>query len=317
MKPFRILSIDGGGIKGIFPAAFLAELERLTGKSSANHFDLIVGTSTGGIIALGLGMGVPAADILEFYKTEGAQIFPTQRRRWRRLRSVFGSKYDTGPLRAALDKVFGTKRLWESGTRLVVPSISAATGDVYLYKTPHHERLRADYNKLASEVALATSAAPTFFPVHHTGDGLQLMDGGLWANNPVMVAVVEAISMLGQQAKDIRALSIGCTTSPMAVNETMQSGGLLAWARSSVEWLLHGQSISAVNQARHLLGKENILRVEHVVSPGVYSLDGYKAATALEGPGREKARTHSPEIVRDYLAEERSPYEPLYRESVG
>jgi patatin-like phospholipase/acyl hydrolase len=313
MKPFRILAIDGGGIKGIFPAAFLAELERLTGKRATDYFDLIAGTSTGGIIALALGMGVPAADILAFYKTDGAQIFPTQGRRWRFVQSIFGSKYDPLALRAAIDKVFGTKRLWESGTRLVIPSISASTGDVYLYKTPHHERLRADYDKLASEVALATSAAPTFFPVHDTAAGLQLMDGGLWANNPVMVAAVEAISMLAQEAKDIRALSIGCTTTPMAVKDSMRRGGLAAWARSSVEWLLHGQSISAVNQARHLLGKENVLRVEHVVSPGIYSLDGYKAAKDLEGPGREKARTHSPEIIQRFLEQPKQPYQPLYK----
>jgi hypothetical protein len=254
MKTFRILSIDGGGIKGIFPAAFLAALEETTGKNLVDHFDLIAGTSTGGIIALGIGLGIPPRDILAFYKTHGPKIFPIQGRRSRFLRSILRSKYDPAALRKALQEVFGQRALGEATTRLVVPSISAATGDVYLYKTPHHEKLKSDYKETAINVALATSAAPTYFPVHRMPNGVQLMDGGLWANNPLMVAVVEAASLLGQDPKNIRALSIGCTVTPMAVKAYTKSGGLAAWASSAVEWLMHGQSISAVNQASLLVG---------------------------------------------------------------
>jgi hypothetical protein len=313
MRPFRILSIDGGGIKGVFPAAFLAALEEATGKRLADHFDLVAGTSTGGIIALGIGLGVPARDILAFYQRHGPTIFPKQGRWHRMFRWVARSKYRPKALRTALEAVFGHRRLGESETRLLIPSISAATGDVHIYKTPHHERLKSDYKQEAVDVALATSAAPTYFPVHRTPSGVQLMDGGLWANNPLMVAVVEAISLLGKSVGDIRALSVGCTATPMEVPWYAKGGGLATWARSAVDWLMHGQSVNALNQAGLLIGSKNILRVQHVVSPGIYSLDGVKAALQLEGPAREQARAWLSKIEATFLKEPKDPYSALYR----
>ena len=108
----RILSIDGGGIKGVFPAAFLATLEEATGLRIADYFDLIVGTSTGGIIAIGLGLGFSGSDLLRFYEHYGPQIFP--KRHFAFLRRWFGEKYNVAPLRTALEEQFGG-RLSRSG----------------------------------------------------------------------------------------------------------------------------------------------------------------------------------------------------------
>src|SRR5271155_1609600 len=103
----KVLSLDGGGIKGVFAASLLASVEESLGVMVGDYFDLIVGTSTGGILALGLGMGLPAKRILEFYETYGPRIF---RRSWlsRFYAPVFLGKYDPGPLRSALQDVFGT-----------------------------------------------------------------------------------------------------------------------------------------------------------------------------------------------------------------
>ena len=130
----RILSIDGGGIKGVFPAAFLATIEQSVGGNIADYFDLIVGTSTGGIIALGLGMGLTAGEILRFYETHGPSIFGGNCF-LRGLRSWFRAKYDRQPLESALIEVFGERRLGESRKRLVIPSLNSETGEVHVWKT--------------------------------------------------------------------------------------------------------------------------------------------------------------------------------------
>lgn len=152
-------------MKGLFSAAFLASIESFTGKSLVDHFDLIAGTSTGGIIALSLGLGISARDILDFYLTEGHRIFPTSSvpQSIRLVSHLFRPKYRVGPLEIVLKRHFGESRLGDSRTRLVIPSFNPATGDVYLYKTAHHSRLREDYKELAWKVARGTSAAPSFF----------------------------------------------------------------------------------------------------------------------------------------------------------
>ncbi len=210
----RILSIDGGGIKGAFPASFLAELEAQVGDPIGRYFDLIAGTSTGGIIALGLGLGMSAAEVLRFYEHEGPRIFAGGRRRLG-LRWLAKTKHNPAALRQALENALGSKTLSASTTRLVIPSLNADTGDIYLYKTPHDARVRFDGERSAVDVALATAAAPTYLPTHWPTVGPPMIDGGLWANNPIAVAVTEALGVLRWSAEEIEVLSVGCTASPL------------------------------------------------------------------------------------------------------
>src|SRR5262249_46679114 len=163
---FRILSLDGGGIKGAFSASVLATLEEDTGQAIAEHFDLITGTSTGGIIAIGLGLGIAARDILKFYAESGPTIFPSTslvHRTRSKIRQFFRPKHMKETLRAALYSVFGERKFGESKKRLVIPTYDAIAGRIFLLKTAHHERFRFDINALAVDVAMATSAAPTYF----------------------------------------------------------------------------------------------------------------------------------------------------------
>jgi Patatin-like phospholipase len=148
----RILAIDGGGIKGVFPASFLATVEQATRSRVADYFDLIAGTSTGGTIALGLGLGYSAAEILALCERHGATIFG--RRVLGLLGGILRPRYDPRPLRAALEEQFGERRLGESTKRLVIPSLNLETGEVYIFKTAHHERFERDYEVPAITVML-------------------------------------------------------------------------------------------------------------------------------------------------------------------
>jgi len=205
---FQILSLDGGGIKGIFSAAVLAAIEEDLNTSVADHFDLIAGTSTGGIIALGLGLGLSARELVDFYLDEGPKIF----RNWLglgRLRRWTRSKFRSGALEAALRKRFKEKLLGDSSRRLVIPAYNLGENDVYIFRTAHHSRLARDYKVPAWQVAMATSAAPTYFPCVRSVDSLRLVDGGVWANNPTLVAVIEAHATLGVPLEHIRVFSLG------------------------------------------------------------------------------------------------------------
>jgi patatin-like phospholipase/acyl hydrolase len=239
----RILSIDGGGIKGTMPAAFLAGLEEDLGQPIGRYFDLIAGTSTGGIIALGLGLGRTAKELLELYERRGPVIFgednadgkPPGRMRqaWRTLtatgRHVVGPKHDAAILARELKTVLNDDLIGQSQTRLVIPAWDADLRSPYIYKTAHHTRLQTDYRKTALDAALATAAAPTYFKRHRTADDIGLTDGGTWANNPTAIAVVEAITLLGWHPSDLRILSLGCLDEVYMLPESPGFAGL-RWA---------------------------------------------------------------------------------------
>ena len=143
-RTFRILSLDGGGIKGIFPAAILAYLEEnwLNGQPIGDYFDLIAGTSTGGIIALGLGAGLAARSLLDLYVNEGHRVFPPRQRQKsnRLIRRLSSNRYDRAALDELLWQILGVKTLRESRYRLLIPATEAKHGDPAVYKTPHHPR---------------------------------------------------------------------------------------------------------------------------------------------------------------------------------
>lgn len=197
-RPFKILCIDGGGIKGIFSAQVLAEFEEAFHTSTSEHFDLVCGTSTGGIIALGVAAGIPMKEVVQFYIDNGPQIF-LQRWKISKLgdwlltlkQALIASKYSDKALKNALTKVFGTKKIGESQNLLCIPSFNITTSTPRIFKKDYGS-LNQDDNKTFVEVALATAAAPTFFPIQEI-DSVQYVDGGVYANNPVLVGIIEAI----------------------------------------------------------------------------------------------------------------------------
>lgn len=294
----KILAIDGGGIKGVFPASFLASVERDLRAPLASYFDLIVGTSTGGIVALGLGAGVTASDILRFYETKGPVIFGGNRViRW--LRQWASGKFDSLELEKALSEVFGTKRIGESSVRLVIPSQNLENGEVHIFKTAHHERFVKDYKLPMVTAALATSAAPTYFPTYRAASGSPLIDGGTWANNPSAVAAVEALGVLGWDPRDTLMLTISCTSSPVTARlARTYSMGRAYWAAKLMPILAAGQSSGALGMAQLLLGHDNIFRVDPHVEPGRFGLDKAVEIESLKGLGDSEARKAAPHLQR-------------------
>lgn len=300
---FQVLAIDGGGIRGIFSAAVLAQLEEDLGSPVVEHFDLVVGTSTGGIIALGLGSGRSAREILDFYVAERDRIFSS---RWgiARARRLVVSKYRAAPLERAVREVFGDTRLGESQFPLVVPAYNLAENAVYLFKTPHHERLRRDHRVPMWEIAMATSAAPTYFPAWRLRrDRIRLIDGGVWANNPALVGVTEAVSMFGRSLEVIRLLSIGTTESVCVRAPRLDRAGLLGWLRGSpnvVDVLLDAQSAGAFGQVEHLLGRANTVRLSPP-APERAALDRCDAEELI-GRAAHHSRTICPEVAEVFSA---------------
>ncbi|MEV0827997.1 CBASS cGAMP-activated phospholipase [Nonomuraea rubra] len=310
IERFQILSLDGGGFRGMYTAAVLARLEEDLDTRIVDHFDLIAGTSTGGIIALGLGLGVPTKEIVRFYVEHGPRIF-RNRSRLRTVRHLVRAKYDTEPLRLALTEVFGERTFGESTKRLVITSYNLAGDDVYLFRTPHLPTLKRDWRESAVNVALATSAAPTYLPGLPL-DGARLVDGGLWANNPTMVALTEAVGPLNVPLKSIRVLSLGTTAEVRSRHRRLDRGGLLSWAGGAVEILMRAQSESAAKQARHFVGKENVLRINPTVPTGAVALDKVDIQT-LYGLAGHVSRDASPAVHRlfcDHRAPVFAPYYP-------
>ncbi|XP_044470134.1 patatin-like protein 1 [Mangifera indica] len=204
-----VLSIDGGGIRGIIPATILSflesKLQELDGENArlADYFDVIAGTSTGGLITSMLSApdehGRPlymAKDIVPFYLKHGPKIFPRSLPIFARVKSLLGPKYDGQYLRKLVQDILGHRRLHDALTRIVIP-----TFDINLLQPTIFSKFLAESDAskdaLLSDICIATSAAPTYFPAHHfkTKDSqgndspFHLIDGGVAANNPTLLAL--------------------------------------------------------------------------------------------------------------------------------
>ncbi|MBR1424801.1 patatin-like phospholipase family protein [bacterium] len=208
-KTFKILSIDGGGIKGIYSIALLSKLEELTDQKIVNSFDLICGTSTGGLIALLLGAGYSPREILEFYKTNANIIFP-QSKKANLLKLAMGkAKFSNEPLKKVLKQYLGDKKMQDSIVKLCIPAVDSDNERPTVFKTGHSKEYVRDPHLLMLDVALATSAAPTYFPNYKIESlGRSFVDGGLSANNPSLIGVIEAMNLFVGQNKEFENFSV-------------------------------------------------------------------------------------------------------------
>src|SRR3954469_11317740 len=205
-RPLRILAIDGGGIRGILPAMVLADLERRTNRPIIDLFDLMVGTSTGGLVALALscpdGQGKPrhtARDIIRLYEVEGKRVF--SRSVWHKIRSVGNlteGKSPSAGIEGVLQDYFGECRLKDALSDVVVPAYEIERRIPFFFKTSNAKQ-KSYYDYPMKSVIRAATAAPTYFePMQVQIDGpndyYALVDGALFAYNPGMCAYVEALN---------------------------------------------------------------------------------------------------------------------------
>jgi hypothetical protein len=317
-QDFRILSIDGGGIRGILPLAALARLERdwLRGGSIADCFDMVAGTSTGGIIALGLARGLTAQQILDIYMQRGVEVFPRMgllKRKWTKGWQYLVNRCESAALYALIDEVVGERQLWESQIRLCIPSAETRHFEPFIFKTPHHPDYRLDWSQRMSLVAKTTSAAPAHFRPVVAEDGHEFIDGGVWANNPVMIAVADALSCFDIKREQLQILSMGCGRTRYEMTPfRRQLGGLLAWTELMFE-TMEIQSQNVIGQARLIASGDRVLRVDAPpMSRPIELWDWERAAGELPPLGEEMIGLLGRVPAYRFLKTTASPYRPFY-----
>ncbi|NEK13273.1 patatin [Rhizobium leguminosarum] len=320
----RILSIDGGGIRGILPTAVLTHCEErfCNGRTAGDFFDYIAGTSTGGIIALGLSIGLSAKDILAIYMDHGAEIFPSRRQyrnrtmrrlqsAWHFVRNLNQYKYEREALHRNLSTTLGGKLLGDAERRLVIPSFDEYN-EVHLFKTPHHLDYQRDWKETMIDVALSTSAAPTFFSTYRNGDR-HFADGGVWANNPVMAVLVDALACYDIDRRNIRILSLGCVESDIAFSDDqMTKGGIWHW-KEIISSAMRLQSQNALGQAGLLIGSDHLLRVDgEPMTQDLIELDDHSRAAAELPPIAERLVEKHHDKLAEMFANPRQPFPATY-----
>ncbi len=262
----KILSIDGGGIRGIYPAYILQCIEERLGINLLDTFDLIAGTSTGSIIAAGVATGLPASKIVEMYKKHGAKIFQKKRPCLpNTLSQIFlDSIYDSKNLDNALTDVFKDTRMSDIKKPLILPCTDISNGGVHVIKSIYSEEFTRDNKVLLKDAVLASCSAPTYFNPHKLGENL-LSDGSLWANNPALAAVIDAKRRLKVKFEDIQVLSIGTGSSKIeyGTNPFRKWGFMNGWKLGKfIDLVLSLQSQSAMNYLGLMLQPEQIKRID-------------------------------------------------------
>ncbi|MGE5559154.1 MAG: patatin-like phospholipase family protein [Bacillota bacterium] len=263
---YKILSIDGGGIRGIIPAMVLHEIEKRTGKPVSELFDLVAGTSTGGILALGLtmpGEGGPrytAEGMIKLYEDDGKRIF--FRPWWYCLASVWGwlrPKFPRRGIDAVLGHFFQEIRLNEALKDVIIASYDLENRTPWFFKTIHAKNpVKIGHDVSMKDAARATSAAPSFFapvkiPAAAEQNYLSLVDGGMYANNPAMCAFVQAVKE-GVERDDILVVSLGTgsATRPYPYKKA-RGWGRLGWILPSLDVVFDGVSDTVDYQLKQIL----------------------------------------------------------------
>ena len=256
----RVLSIDGGGIRGLIPATVLAEVEQRAQRPVSELFDLLAGTSTGGILACALTAPDPAgtgprwraAELVDLYRSEGPKIF--SRSIGRRVRSVEGlldEKYDDEELVQALSRYLGDTPLGDARNPVLLTAYDLHGRETFFFKS-----WRPEFSAVPMAVAAqATSVAPTYFEPLRLGE-TTLVDGGVFAGNPAMCAYAEAARLAPGEEAMVVSLGCGRLTRPIA-HEDAKDWGLVEWVRPLIDVVFDGVSAAVSYQLDQLLGERH------------------------------------------------------------
>jgi patatin-like phospholipase/acyl hydrolase len=269
MSPYYILSMDGGGIRGLLTAILIQRLQ-VAHPGFLEKIDLFAGTSTGGILALGLAFGLPPSRIRELYETSGRNVFVDSiLDDVRDLGKLIGADYDLGPLKRELIAQFGVATLGDLRKRVLVstfdldnnpdnPLIVRTWKAKFFHNFPVSD---SDSHEKIVDVALRTSAAPTYFPIYQG-----YIDGGVVGTNPSVSSLAQAMNpdTGGQKLCDIVLLSLGTGHNPRFLLQTDADWGLAQWAPHIVSLMLEGGAGLADYQSRQILG-DRYLRINPVL----------------------------------------------------
>lgn len=300
----KILSIDGGGIRGIIPAMVLAEIEKKTGKSISELFNMIAGTSTGGILALGI--TVPgdndkpkftANDLIGLYENNGRKIF--DRSFWRGVSSIgnlFDEKYSHEPLEEVLKSYLGDTIMKSAKTKVLVSAYDIEHRTPYFFKS-----WRNEYNHVAMwRVGRATSAAPTYFEpaqVDMEGELLSFVDGGVFINNPAVSAYAEIKRLIFENEfpdEPILVVSLGTgqLTRPIKYEEA-KGWGLAGWAIPILNVVFDGVSDAVDYQLSQILGPDHFYRFQTELNIANDDMDNASRANI------EALKAQAKKIIKD------------------
>lgn len=247
----RILCLNGGGVRGLFTISLLAEIERILEKNSdrenvkiGDYFDLISGTSIGGLLALGLAAGKSARDLESAFERNAPLIF--KKNIWnlpylKDVKSLFMPLYNSDPLKVTVEEILGKDLTFDDlERRVLIPAVNVTSGMPQFFKTPHNPKFTRDGEVKIIDAAMATSAAPTYFRPHYCESlKAHFVDGGLVANNPSFISMLEVFKdmksdFLGIKHKDIKILNIGTlgeqfSLSPKKLNSKFRIGYAGLW----------------------------------------------------------------------------------------
>lgn len=264
---YHVLALSGGGYRSLYTATVLSELESALGQPIASHFDLICGTSAGGMLALGLAANIPAVELKVLFEEKGNRIFGCRSI----LRRIFGfwltAKHASTGLRDVLNERFQSMTIGDLKHRVLIPTVNYSTGRGQFFKTPHHPSFELDHRMKLVDVALATAAAPVYFPLSRNERGV-FADGGLVGNAPGLFGLHEVRTFLAsnQQAR-VRVLAIGT----MTIGATVRGGASLdrgfgKWRGGLFDLVISAQESSVDYMLRQSLG-ENYYQIDDKATP--------------------------------------------------
>ena len=273
-KTIKILALSGGGYRGLYTAKLLHLLEEKYGYPLAGHFDLITGTSIGGIIALALAKEIPTSDIIDAFINHPSEIFSPNRFSFN---GHIRSKYNSNGLKSVFSKnsLLGKELMEDLRHRLVIPAINISTGTLKVFRSPPTHPCGYDRKIPLIDVALSTSAAPGFFPAH-TYDGVTYIDGGLTSNAPGLVGYHEVKKFISEYENykyddsEIHLLSISTLGDRFTVNHPNAGKGLFNgnfyWAKKVPYITISALEKHSDNLLRHLLSESNYLLLDEPLS---------------------------------------------------
>jgi patatin-like phospholipase/acyl hydrolase len=304
----RILSIDGGGVRGLIPGAVIVEIEKRTGKPISQLFDLVSGTSAGGHIALALATpgddGKPkwsAEELAAYYREAYGRIFDNSGFKvFDALKGLTNERYSADGIDSALNEVFGEVKLSEALIEVLITAFEVEGGEPHFFL---RSEARNDPKKdhLMSFAARATSAAPTYFEPaakFNGEEGMAFLDGALFANNPSMCAFAHAQS-LGFDEDEMTIISLGTgAVSRILQYEEVRHWGLANWARPIMDITSQASNRAIDWQLNHILRKGHYFRVQPLMSGMRSAIDDARPETikALEEASTEVISRHSEDL---------------------
>jgi len=275
MAKYRILSIDGGGLRGVIPVLILKKIEEMTGKKIYELFDCIVGTSTGGIITAGITATKdgknPHLDLDTLYKlytTEGETIFPQPKnifQKWSKgVNSVFNPKYSPKGLDGLLEHYFTDLTLNNTLKPVIITSYDLVSNEIIMFKSRNAKWSSERFDAKLKDVCRATSAAPTYLPsfeMKYDGKDRVLVDGGVYINNPVLAAVSDVIKNCDVKLSDIECLSLGTGIHSKSLGVKTEGWGMVNWVKPITTIMMQASSMAVDYQSDQLLKKHLRLQV--------------------------------------------------------